>query len=219
MHSDVLHAAWRAAHRPEPPQWVPRTSGRCARCHTAGPLTPIHTIVSAKFTAWHIIDPGGTGLCMPCTWGFTTPELRAGDTLITDHPTCQELAPAALFGILTNPIPARKAVVVISRPNRKHAVPAARWGHIHLDDDVVSWTSHDTRRLHHLHRLRQLGFPTRSIAEMTPPPGILSRLPANEQLAAIDSWHAITAWRAGDRRDALTIALRATTNGNHLEDR
>lgn len=219
MNGDVLHAAWAADHRPTPRCWAPSGDGRCARCGTDTVLTPLDAIVSAKFTAWDTVDPSGRGLCQPCTWGFTAPKLRTGDRLITTTPTLTLLQPSDLFRVLAAPLPGSSSVVVISRPNRKHALPGARWGHVHLDDAPLPWTHHDAARLHHLHRLRRLGFPASAIVDMTPPAATTRRLPASQRQDAISSWRAIAPWRKGDRGSALTIALRATSRtAQHLEE-
>ena len=206
---DVLTAAWTAAGRPLPA--VPAGAGRCARCSTSSTgLTPVRQVLSTSFTGYDTWDdPGRGGLCPACTWGHTTPALRAtAHHLTRTGPRLRPLSRPALAARLGAPLSCDEALVVPLRPGRKHLLPDATWGRITLDDLTLPWTPQDVIRLQAVRRLRQAGFGSRMLTAPAPAWTVVHRLPAARRTAVMDDWSRLQVWR--DRPPLLAFALHAT---------
>lgn len=207
---DVLTAAYAASGNPAPTSDLP--AGPCARCGThSDQLTRTTQVVSKLFTAfdgWH--DATGRGMCPPCAWAHTAPELRQHPHLVTTRGETRRLTrPDLGKQLLAGPLPGDQALVVPLRPGRKHLLPEATWGHVTTDDARLPWAAGDVTRLEALLRLRGHGFGSRMLTDPAPPWPVFSRLTPATWPAVLADWDALKPWRT--RRPWLDLALHATT--------
>lgn len=206
---NVLTAAYAASGTPAP---TPDLAGRCARCGThSDQLTRTTQVVSKLFTAfdgWQ--DPTGRGICPPCAWAHTAPQLRQHPHLVTAGALEQLTRPALEQLLLAGPLTGRQALVVPLRPGRKHLLPEATWGHVTTDAARLPWTAGDVTRLEAVLRLRAAGFGSRMLAADAPPWPVFSRIAPDLWTQVLTDWEALAPWRT--RRPWLDLALHATTN-------
>lgn len=207
----VLECAWRAASATtNAGSAVDQLVGSCARCDVRAKLTPTRDVISKVFTAFDSwVNPSGAGLCPICTWGYTTPELRAHPLLISQDQTMVRLTRPVLTALLTaGPLAANLAVIVPLHPGRKHLLPDATWGRLTLDDIQLPWTAAAAARTTATVRLRGRGFGSRMLTQPAPPWPALHRRPASEWAAILDDWSQLEPWRP--RSPWLDLALYAT---------
>jgi hypothetical protein len=119
------------------------------------------------------------------------------------HPTL-----AVLTALLQAALPPAAAVALPLKPGRKHVLPGAQWGRVATGDACLPWTGQDAHRLKVMLRLRDDGFGSRMLAAPAPPFPVLRRLPRRRQVAVLQDWAALEAWRA--RRPWLDLAARLT---------
>lgn len=211
--NDVLTTAYAAAGCPVTSHDL---AGTCARCGTESDGLTLATgrrVISEQFTAfdgWH--NPsGGRGLCQPCTWSLTAPQLRQHPHLVTRSPAAQlrQLTRRELADLLTAPLTPAAALIVPLRPGRKYLLPEATWGHVITDDARLPWTAPDTERLAALQRLRAAGFGSRMLAADAPPWPAFRTVPADRWPQVLADWELLKPWRS--RPPWLDLALHATT--------
>lgn len=205
---DVLTAAWTAAGQPGTPHSA--TDGACARCACSAPLVSTRLVVSKVFTAFDgWADPSAPGLCPPCCWAYTSPELRLRPHLVSQRPGLTPLRLRQAYALLAaGPLDPARALTIPLRPGRKHLMPASRWGQVTLDDVALPWGLDDATGLRTVARLRSLRFGTRMLAAPAPAWSVLRRHPR-------DAWHQISADWASLKRwrpDSpwLSLALHLT---------
>lgn len=207
---DVLSAAWIGARGPLPADLA--AEGVCARCGTAGRLSPVADVVSKNFTAYDgWIDPSGGGLCATCVWGYRTVGLRQHAHVVSHAPAalrCLELA--ELARVLSAPVPRSSAVIVPLRRGRQHLLPAAAWGRVTVDGAQLGWTSSDVERLQIMATLRAEGVGPRAFSASAPPFSIVRRLPSTRWADLMVMWDQLAAWRASALW--LRLGLLATSN-------
>lgn len=213
--NDVLTTAYAAAGSPATSHDL---AGTCARCGTDTDELTLATgrrVVSEQFTAYdgwhHVGGPGPWGLCPPCTWSLTAPELRQHPHLITrtPAPALQQLTRRELGDLLAAPVTAAAALIVPLRPGRKYLLPEATWGHVTTDEARLPWTAGDTSRLAALQRLRTVGFGSRMLTADAPPWPAFRNVPADQWPQVLADWELLKPWRA--RTPWLDLALHATT--------
>lgn len=211
---DVLTTAYIAAGRPHTSRDL---SGPCGRCGTDSDhltSTAGRRVISEKFTAfdgWH--NPSSsTGLCPPCTWSLTAPELRQHAHLISNdpEPRLEQLTRSQLHQHLEQPLGHRSALIVPLRPGRKYLLPDATWGQITTDDAHIPWTHHDVERLQALRRLREHGFGSRMLTASAPPWRVFRALPQHQWPHVLTDWDQLEPWRS--RPPWLALAIHATAD-------
>lgn len=199
------HAAWIAAGSPTP---GPGCKGVCARCGERGQVhrggVPGD---AAGFDGWH--HPGLDELCAPCTWGRASPELRQGSWLIHHPPSLHELGRRELAEHLRTGLDQRTALAVALRPRRKHSMPAARWGHVAVDDVPVPWGPVEVARFELVLMLRAAGFGPRHLMARSPDFTTLSKISPDRWHQVQDAWLRLRPWREPPT-PWMTLALHAT---------
>lgn len=202
---DVLQAAWVAAGQPTPKAGV---DGQCARCSAVG---PVHRggvkDNAAGFDGW--AHPGRDRLCAACHWGRRTPELRAANWLVTSSPELRRVQRSDLPTLLAQPVPPDQAVAVVLRARRKHVLPAARWGHVAIDDLPARWRQREADLFATVGRLRELGA---SRTEMLLPAAswrLVQRTPPADWPWLQQAWENLRPWRSPDH-PLMTVSLYAT---------
>ncbi len=167
------------------------------------------TVLSRGFTSieqWR--HPHGWGLCGACAWSFVTDALRRLPHVVAqDPPALQVTSLLELGQLLSRPVEGSVAVTVPSRPGRKHVLPAARWGHVTLDETPLVWTTADAARLAAVSRLREAGATPNALSRPAPP-WTLVRGHGRAREAIMTDWEILAPWR--ERPQWLTVALLAT---------
>lgn len=207
---DVVTAAWTAAGQPRRADAIGAAVASCARCAASAELVPTRRVVSKVFTAFDgWTEPSGTGLCPPCCWAYTHPDLRLLPHLVSQQPTLASLALTETYALLAaGPLEPERALTVPLRPGRKHLLPASRWGQVTLDDVAVAWRLSDSLGLRTVARLRSLGFGTRMLSEPAPAWSVLRRHPRVEWRQISADWARLQRWRP--RSPWLSLALHLT---------
>lgn len=204
---DPVHAAWRATH----PDTVLDEGNDCARCANAAGSVKVSDVVSRKFTAWDTWhDTGASHLCLACTWGYRTSELRAHTLLITWQPersTFRRLEGGELLAVLRQgPLEVQSLISLPLRAGRRHVLPIARFGQVCVDGTNISWSDGDARRLELVQWLRTQGVPWRAFTEPVPPWRTVAK--AQDPMGVLDAWAEMTGWR--ESGVWLEAALAAT---------
>lgn len=187
-------------------------NGACARCGREGDvLAPTRQVVSKSFTAMdHWRDPSGAGLCPPCAWAYRTVALRSSIHRIDRSPaSLTVLDRSAALSELTAGLHPAVALIVPSRPGRKHLLPHARWGMVTLDDTPLSWTADDAARLGLVGNLRRVHrIPATAFAADSPPGRLVAGCSASARVAILTSWERLGPWR--ETLLWMTLALTVT---------
>lgn len=210
---NVLTAAWTWSGAPASADTARIGRGRCARCALEADLTPVREVVSKAFTGFDDwAEPAGRGLCGACSWGYSTPALRAVPHLVDrDSAGMRELTRAEAGQMLqVGPLDTGRALVVPLRPGRKHILPTAEWGRVAVDDAHLPWTEREAGLLGVVAGLRELGFGSRMLAEAAPPYTVLSGLPGSVWAQVMDDWARLAVWRV-QAGPWLPLAVHLTT--------
>lgn len=151
-------------------------------------------VVSDKFTGWDDYTQTPDPLwCVPCTWAHTAIDARVKAWRI-DTAGAVEATPAVLAADLEGPLSAHVALVVpLSR--QKHILPAARWGHVTVDDRVLIWGPEEAHRFTVLRWLRGLGFSEASLSLPVPRFEQFITLPATDMAHVMVRWETLSPWR------------------------
>lgn len=204
MH-DPVAVAYRHL-QPTAPGALPCSTSCCCRCGAHLEVTPLHRIVSAKFTGFDALGPGD-GLCQSCAWSFSTPARRL--CLLITATTATVLDSPSLYDQLLHPLASAAIVVPIS--GRKHVLPYAQWGTIRVDDINLTWRTRDTHRLHITAELRSRGVPATTLNDPAPPTRWLTTQPPETWEPTQRQWRELDPWR---NTPHLDLALKAT---HHLK--
>lgn len=190
------------------PESADRSCGRCGRRGCA--TVPCRQVISRKFTAFDDwISPGGE-LCQVCAWGLSEAGLRSTTVAIEDG-LVRELDGAGLAALLSRPIDEKTAVVLPLRPGRKHLLPAARWGHVVVDDVAVRWGGAEVVLRAEMAWLRARDFSVAMIQDCSPDIGLLRRIPTHEMPDVLEALERVRRWRNSPH---WQIAVRASTSSS-----
>lgn len=183
----------------------------CSRCGRRGCATvPSRQVVSRKFTAYDDWAQPGGELCQVCAWGLGGAGLRSS-ILAIEPGQIRELDSSTLAELLSHPVDDRTAVVLPLRPGRKHLVPAARWGHVVVDDVAVRWGGPEVILRAEMAWLRARDFSVAMIHDGNLDAGLLRRIPTDELADILESLERVRRWR---RSPHWQIAVRASTSSS-----
>lgn len=191
-----------------PPAAGEQACGRCGRrqCVT----TPCRQAVSRKFTMFDDwVSPGGD-LCQVCAWGLSGAGLRS-TVMAVESGLVRDLDGVDLAALLSRPLSDQTAVVLPLRPGRKHLLPAARWGHVVVDDVAVRWGAGEVVLRAEMAWLRSRDFSVAMIHDGNPDVGLLRRIPTPEIADVLDALDRVRRWRHSPH---WQIAVRASTSSS-----
>lgn len=211
-YTDVVAAAYAAFTREQAPNPARTGADRCARCGTPGDrMTAVNQVVSNRFTGYHSwVNPRSTVLCDPCNWAYRHRPLRTDIHLVRrGRPKLEMLTDSDLAAVLAAPVPADIAVIVPTRPGRKHLLPDAAWGHVTAADGHLTWGHHEVETLAKMTRLRIAGFTETDLTSAVPPFRTLQTIPPADVPVVLDDWATLDPWRTAP--PWWTVGLRAST--------
>lgn len=176
--------------------------GECRRCGAHGHLTPVASVVSAKFTGFDSLGHGD-GLCHVCAWAYSASTRRL--TLAISATAATVLDSVGLFDQLLRPTVSTALVVPLS--GRKHVLPHAQWGTVRVDDINLVWRTSDITRLRTVAELRSRGVPPSTLEDPCPSWQWLRTQPEATWSATQQQWRSLTCWRA---TPYLQLVIKAT---------
>ncbi|NKS56358.1 hypothetical protein GS504_01850 [Rhodococcus hoagii] len=193
---DVVRTAWLAAGSPIPEGIPFLQNGTCARCQTDTSVTRAVDVVSRNWTGWDTLTTARNPfICAACAWGYRNPPHRQDHLEIRRDGSVRYLSPTMLAEALGSAVLPDRAITIITTPNRKHALPVARWGRVVVDDVAIEWSDHQPSRLAVMSRLRLLGFGSRALAEPSPPYAMLRRHSGATRAEVMAKWPELDEWR------------------------